>query len=82
MSAPHFIKLESSNIDSVAFNLTGHILTVNFKSGGTYEYLGVEERDVIEFIFALSPGHYFAHFIKPNYECRKVERVPELEVAE
>lgn len=77
-----FIQLESSNIDSVAFDFTGHILTVNFKSGGTYEYLGVEERDVIEFIFSKSPGSYFASRIKPNYECRKVESVPDLDVAQ
>ena len=57
-----FIKVASSNIDSVGFDNNG--LTVVFKNGGTYQYADVDLALYNEFLNSGSKGQFFNTRIK------------------
>ncbi len=63
-------QVESSNIDSIGFE--DNTLEVKFKSGATYEYLGVPEEVYVEMMNAESKGRYLAQNIKGNYIYNRI----------
>lgn len=56
-------KVNSSNLDSHEYNPQTKTLTVNFKSGKTYEYSGVSPQEYDAFDKAPSAGQHLHQFI-------------------
>lgn len=65
-------KVSSSNIDSIGYDKTTHMLYVSFLSSGTYQFPGVPIEVFQGFEAAKSKGIYFAKMIRPNYKGEKV----------
>lgn len=59
--------VNSSKIKTIGFNSNAMILRVTFLKDGVFEYYGVPERIVEEFLAAESQGIYFKRFIKDRY---------------
>lgn len=60
-------QVRSSKIQAVGYNASAMILRVEFLKDGVFEYYGVPERIVKEFLDAESLGIYFKRFIKDRY---------------
>lgn len=60
-------QVRSSKIQSVGYNNSAMILRVTFFKDGVFEYYGVPERIVKEFLDSDSLGTYFKRFIKDRY---------------
>ena len=63
--------IQSSNIAALDYAKDG-TLTVTFKSGGTWEYLGVPATVYLAMLQAPSVGSYFHHNVRSRYVSRKV----------
>jgi hypothetical protein len=63
---------QSSTIRSISHQSETNTLLVEFKSGGTYEYSGVDKETFNEFVSQSSVGSYFHKTIKGKYEARKL----------
>ncbi len=61
----------SSSIDSVGYDEATRTMHVQFASGATYEYPGIDPEDHRALIEAKSIGSHFAKNIRPNYTGRK-----------
>lgn len=68
------IKIESSNINSIAYNKNNNILTVEFKHAPKtyYQYYAVPENEYFNMLNNVSSGSYFANNIKGKYICKKL----------
>lgn len=62
----------SSNIESVGYDVDRHILEVEFKGGGIYQYLNVPGHEYESLMSAPSLGSYLSNHIKDRYICNKV----------
>jgi len=62
-------KVESSAINSVAYDNDTNILTIEFKQGAEYDYPNVPLSEVIDLVNAPSVGKYFNTHIK-QYSTR------------
>lgn len=62
--------VESSNIASIGWE--DGTLTVEFKSGGLYEYDHVPESVYEHFLNADSKGRYFRFHVRNDYNYRKI----------
>lgn len=60
-------QVRSSKIQAIGYNASAMILRVEFLKDGVFEYYGVPERIVKEFLDAESLGIYFKCFIKDRY---------------
>lgn len=58
---------ESSNITRFGYDETAQVLTVEFKSAGTYDYFDVPEPVFEQMKAALSKGQFLASNIKGIY---------------
>jgi hypothetical protein len=67
------IAVESSDLSSVDFDWSG-TLTIEFHSGGVYEYYGVPASEYHDLLNASSHGKYFHAQIKDRYACRQIAR--------
>ena len=63
---------ESSNIREYSHNLEENILTVTFKYGASYNYLGVPRKKFEAMKAAESVGKFLNAEIKPHYEFIKL----------
>lgn len=63
---------ESSNILRFKYSTDAFVLTVEFKSGGRYDYYDVPERAFEEMKAASSKGKYLAQNIKGRYRYARV----------
>lgn len=63
----------SSNIESIGYDAATETMRVKFKSGGVYDYSGVQEATYYAVLMAPSIGSWVARYIKGKYESRKVE---------
>jgi len=63
--------VESSNINSIGYDLENEILEVKFNHGSVYQYFGVPENVYEELMNADSHGKYFSANIRNNYEYQK-----------
>lgn len=64
------VKVESSNIESVAYG--DGVLEVKFKSGSTHRYDGVPPDAHAALMAAPSKGAHFAKHIRPKFKSTKV----------
>lgn len=58
---------DSSNIARFRYEAKGHVLTVEFKNGGTYNYYDVPQPVYEQMNAALSKGGFLAQNIKGVY---------------
>jgi hypothetical protein len=65
-------RLDSSSLASAGYDPAAHVLEVEFKNGGVYQYLEVPDEEYEEFIAAPSKGRYLNTEIKPNHPARKL----------
>lgn len=63
---------QSANIARYRYDVAGHILTVEFKNGGTYNYFDVPQREYEMMNAASSKGQYHARNIKGVYRYARV----------
>ena len=64
--------IESDAINAVGYDDRRRILRVTFRTGKSYEYLGVPREEHRQFMNAESRGTYMNQVIKRTYECREV----------
>lgn len=67
------IEVESSRIESIAYDENSKVLEINFIEGGTYQYVNVKV-DVFEaFLEAESKSEFFLHYVKNKYQYEKID---------
>lgn len=67
------LKVESSNIDKIGYDVATHALLVEFKNYTVYIYNGVSEEVFKAFTEAESKGKFFSSEIRSKYEYFKLE---------
>ncbi|HEX2209664.1 MAG TPA: KTSC domain-containing protein [Longimicrobium sp.] len=65
-------RLDSSSLASVGYDPAKHVLEVEFRNGGVYQYLEVDDHEYEEFRSAPSKGRYLNTEIKPLHPARKL----------
>jgi hypothetical protein len=63
--------VQSSNLAAIDFDWSG-TLTIEFHSGGVYEYYHVPPSDYNGLMSASSHGEYFHAYIKNRYDYRRI----------
>jgi hypothetical protein len=63
---------ESSNISRFAYEPQAQVLTVEFKSGGVYNYFDVPQATFDQMRAAPSKGSFHATFIKGNHRYARL----------
>lgn len=63
---------ESSNLSRFGYEKATHVLTVEFKHGGRYNYFDVPEIVFEQMKAASSRGQFLAQTIKNNYRYARV----------
>lgn len=69
----NWIKVVSSNIDSIAYDATEKILFVKFYKGGIYKYFKVSQNIYENFLNSDSKGRHHAGVIKGRIEYEKMD---------
>jgi hypothetical protein len=64
--------VNSSNINAIGYDSDTQTLTVEFKSGGTYEYYDVPESEFESLRTASSVGQYFQNNIRGRYRYARL----------
>jgi hypothetical protein len=64
--------LKSSVLTAVRYDEDRSALEVTFRTGRTYDYLDVPIFHYDALLAAPSAGHYFNHYIKPNFRSELV----------
>jgi lysyl-tRNA synthetase class 2 len=70
--ATEAIAVESSAIDTVAYNEETQVMTVKFDKGGTYEYAAVPKGVYDALMASDSKGQYFDGNIRGKFAATKV----------
>ena len=65
--------LDSSSLRSAGYDPAAHVLEVEFRNGGVYQYLEVPGEEFEEFIAAPSKGRYLNAEIKSRYPSRRLQ---------
>lgn len=65
-------RVDSSSLASAGYDPRAHVLEVEFRNGGVYQYLEVPDEEYQEFRSAESKGRYLNTEIKGNYPSRKL----------
>ena len=65
-------KVESSNIAAIGYK--DGVLSVEFKSGATYDYHGVSPDLHAQFMSADSHGRFFSQHIRPKFDGKKRDK--------
>jgi len=63
---------ESSNLAGFSYEKTSHVLTVEFKNGGRYNYYDVPEAVFEQMKVAPSKGQFLAQNIKEKYRYARI----------
>lgn len=63
---------QSSNLARYRYDARTHVLTVEFKNGGTYNYYDVPQRTYEQMNAASSKGQFLAQNIKGVYRYARV----------
>lgn len=66
------VALDSSNIGGADFDDWSNTLTIEFNSGGVYEFYNVPRSEYFGLLQADSHGRYFLAHIKDRYYCRRI----------
>ena len=64
--------VQSSDLAGVDYHWSG-TLTIEFHSGGVYEYYGVPHSEYTSLMNASSLGKYFHAYIKNRYAYRRIQ---------
>ncbi|MBW3571266.1 MAG: KTSC domain-containing protein [Gemmatimonadetes bacterium] len=65
-------RLDSSSLASAGYDPAAHVLEVEFRNGGIYQYFDVDGDEYHEFRTAPSKGRYLNTRIKPGHPARKL----------
>ncbi|MEK6880098.1 MAG: KTSC domain-containing protein [Nanoarchaeota archaeon] len=68
-----FIKVESSNLEKIGYDIDKKVLAVQFDSGRVYNYSNVPQEVVLNLLFAESIGKYFNANIREKYTFEEVK---------
>ena len=68
------VPLDSSSLASAGYDPAAHVLEVEFRNGGVYQYLEVPDDEFEEFVRSPSKGRYLNTEIKPHHPVRKLRR--------
>lgn len=66
------VPVSSSNIAAVAYDGDSQTLTIEFRSGGTYEFYDVPEAVYQGLLNAASHGSYFQNEIRGRYRYTRL----------
>lgn len=66
------IRVRSSNLHSVGYDLYNSTLKIKFKSGRVYIYSKVPEHIYVSLMSAGSKGKYFHRRIRDKYPTRRI----------
>jgi uncharacterized protein len=64
--------INSSNIQSIGYDINSAVLEVEFKSGDVYQYFNVPDSLYQRFLHASSYGQFLNDYIRYNYRYQKV----------
>ena len=67
-------RLDSSSLASAGYDPAAHVLEVEFRNGGVYQYLEVDDDEYEEFRAAPSKGRYLNTEIKPTHRYRRLKK--------
>lgn len=67
-------RTDSSTLNRFGYDSDRHVLRLEFKNGGVYDYDGVAEEDWIGLKTAESKGFFVNTQIKPRYPARLLGR--------
>ena len=67
------IKIDSSTIDNISYDINKRLLVVEFIRGAVYQYRCVDYIDVLGILFSDSSGSYFMKHVAKNYEYNKIK---------
>ncbi len=70
----HHQNLPSSSIDAIAYDAKRLLLVVCFKNGGFYEYRGVHDALVADWLSATSIGSFYSREVRGQFKGRRIER--------
>jgi hypothetical protein len=66
-------EVDSSNVDSIAWPVTGEpLMIVTYRNGGVYGYLGVSRQRAVAAAYASSTGSYINARIKGHFKPVKL----------
>jgi hypothetical protein len=71
----HLVK--SSNVESVGYDSEEKMLEVKFKSGGVYQYKGVQPEMYTDLLAAESVGRFVSQVVRGGRRGLKIEEHPE-----
>jgi hypothetical protein len=64
--------VSSTNLASVGYDPTTHVLCIEFRNGGVYEYYNVPESEYQGLMSASSKGAYHHQHIKGRYSYSRI----------
>jgi len=67
------IAVESTDLSAIEFDDWSGMLTIEFHSGGVYEYFNVPRSEYLGLLNASSHGRYFHACIKNHYPYRRIQ---------
>jgi hypothetical protein len=68
----HRTIVNSSNIQSIGYDVQSAVLEVEFKSGDVYQYFNLPDSLYQRFLQASSHGQFLNDYIRYNYRYQKV----------
>ena len=66
-------EVQSTNIQSVGYDMPSHTLEIQFHSGGLYHYYQVPDWIFSSLLKSGSKGRFFHRVIRNRFEYRKVD---------
>lgn len=66
------VRVDSSNIRSIGYDVQRQILEIEFTNGGIYQYDGVPKSVYDRFMSSPSKGRFFSAHIRDKYLTRKI----------
>ena len=67
------LTVDSSNLESIGYDVESQILEVEFKHRSVYQYFGVPKDVYLKLMNADSHGVFFSANIRNVYKCEKVK---------
>jgi hypothetical protein len=64
--------VSSSDIASIGYDSTSSQLEIEFRKGGVYMYMNVQEAVYSQLMNSASKGSFFHQFIKEKYSYHKI----------
>ena len=66
--------VESSNLNSVGYDVKNHLLEIQFNNGSVYQYFQVPQEVYVGLMTAESHGEYFYAVIRNAFQYRQIVR--------